>query len=138
MNGEPQVVPLHPLKPERLWFGSAGAAFVWFAIEMVNVALAWEACTGGLAGTGVFTQSGMRTLLGVLTFISLGIAVLAGLTSYWNFRTVCRDDDLASTEARDRREFMSLVGMVVSISLGIGIIWFILPIFILNVCGRVH
>jgi len=134
MNSETHTAPSVP--PKRLWFGTAAAAVVWFVVELLNVGFAWEACRGDMAGRGPFSESGVHILLGILTFGSLALAVVAGLTSYRNWRALSEQPDITTTEARDRQEFMSVVGVFVSATLGLGIVWFAIPIYVLSFCKR--
>jgi hypothetical protein len=138
MNGETHIESSQPVSPRRLWFGTVAAAVAWTLSESVNVALAWEACRGGPAGTGVFTQPGMRILLGVITFVALAVSIWAGVVSFRNWRALSQHADFATAEVRGRREFMSYIGVFISVALGIGIIWFVLPIYIIGVCVRAH
>jgi hypothetical protein len=142
MSATTRIANPPPISRRRLWFGAVASAVAWTLCESINVALAWEACRGGPAGTGVFTQTGMHVLLGVITFISLGVSIWAGVVSFRNWRALGEqageEDDFASAEARDRREFMGYVGVLVSIALTVGIIWFVLPIYFLGVCVRPH
>jgi hypothetical protein len=78
----------------------------------------------------------MRVLLGVVTFGLLAIATAGGLISFRNWRRLSESRDFMEAEGRGRKQFMALVGVFISISLGIGIIWFSLPIYILGICVR--
>ena len=40
------------------------------------------------------------------------------------------------TDAVERREFMALLGVIVSVTLGMGIIWLALPPLFLDLCWR--
>lgn len=123
----------------RLWYGTVGVAAIWFFIEMADVALVWEWCWGGLRGTSVFSEPGIRILLGIITFVSLAAATVAAVMAFRDWRTLSGGNDrFADSEARERREFMSYVGVFVSVSLGVGILWFVLPIYILAGCVRIH
>lgn len=130
----PQPKPHIP--PGRLWFGSVGTVAVWFLVELADVAIAWEACQRGAEGTG--QHAAVRTLLGVLTALSLGLAVAAWLTSYKTWRLTGEQPDFAGTEAHGRWEFMSFVGVLVSSTLGVGIVLFMLPILVLGGCWGMY
>lgn len=130
----------HPDDPgvpsKRLWFGFSGAAAAWVLAGVVDAALAWIACIGHEAGSGVFTSVGMRVLLGVITFGLLAVATAGGLISFRNFRALSETNDIIEAEGRGRKQFMALVGVFISVSLGLGIIWFAIPIYILGICVR--
>lgn len=129
----------HPepdVPPKRLWFGFSGAAAAWVIAGVVDAALAWIACMGHEAGSGVFTSVGMRVLLGVITFGLLAVATAGGMISFRNWRRLSDENEITEAEGRGRKQFMALVGVFISVSLGLGIIWFAIPIYILGICVR--
>ena len=132
-----QVVHPEPDVPaKRLWFGFSSAAAAWILAGAVDAALAWIACMGHEAGSGVFTAVGMRVLLGLVTFALLAVATTGGLISFLNWRRLSEESEFTEAEGQGRKQFMALVGVFVSISLGLGIIWFAIPIYILGICVR--
>lgn len=138
MSEQIQAPPQESVSPARLWFGFVGSAVAWVLAGLLNVALAWQACLGGDAGWFVYTQTGMRILLGVITFGMLGLDVASGLVSFQNWRMLSRQRDFAEAEGWGRQEFMAIFGVIVSATLGAGIIWFVLPIYIVRMCVRAH
>lgn len=135
MNGRAHL-PEPDISPKRLWFGFSSAAAAWIAAGIVDVWLAWVACMGHEAGSGVFSSFGMHVLLGVITFGLLAVATAGGLVSFNNWRRLSQSRDFVEAEGRGRQQFMALVGVFISISLGIGIVWFAIPIYILGICVR--
>jgi hypothetical protein len=129
-------VPGSDVPPNRLWFGFSGAALAWIIAGLVDAWLAWVACMGHEADSGVFTSFGMRVLLGVVTFGLLAVATAGGLISFRNWRRLSDSHEFIEAEGRGRKQFMALVGVFISVSLGIGIVWFALPIYILGICVR--
>lgn len=130
----PQPKPHIP--PGRLWFGSVGAVAVWFLVELADVAIAWKACQQGAGVTG--HHAVVRMVLGVLTALSLGLAVAAWVTSYQTWRLTREQADFTRAEAHGRWEFMSFVGVLVSSTLGVGIVLFMLPILVLGGCWGMY
>lgn len=128
---EPEVV-----SRKRLWFGFSGAAFAWIVAGFLDATLAWFACMGGEMDSSVFTTTGMRILLGFITFGLLAIATAGGLISFGNWRKLSESETFVEAEGRGRKQFMAMVGVLVSITLGIGIIWFSIPIYVLRLCER--
>jgi len=120
----------------RLWFGFSGAAFAWILAGFLDATLAWYACLGGEIGWGVFTSFRLRLLLGLITFGLLAIATAGGIISYSNWRRLCNAKSIVEAEGRGRQQFMALTGVFLSVVLGIGIIWFSIPIYILRICER--
>lgn len=127
-----------PVPRQRLWFGSIAAAIAWLVTGIVDIILAWEACLSGPAKHGVYAQTGMHVLLGFITFGLLVVAVAAGVISFRNWRALSREPDFVSAEGRTRREFMSMAGVFIAASLGMGIIWYALAIYIIRVCVKAH
>jgi hypothetical protein len=135
MNTQAKL-PQSDIPPKRLWFGFSGAAVAWILAGIVDAWLAWVACMGHEAGSGVFTSVGMRVLLGVITFGLLAVASAGGLVSFANWRRLSQSREFMDAEGRGRQQFMALVGVFISVSLGIGILWFSIPIYILGICVR--
>jgi hypothetical protein len=135
MNTRSNPTPA-PVSPKRLWFGFSGAAVAWIIAGLVDAWIAWIACMGHEAGSGVFTPAGMRVLLGVVTFGLLAVATAGGLISFRNWRRLSDSHEFVEAEGRGRKQFMALVGVFISVSLGIGIIWFSIPIYVLGICVR--
>lgn len=136
---EPVQTPTHEnVSPGRLWFGFVGGGVAWILAGLLNVLLAWQACMGGEAGSFFFTQTGVRIVLGVITFFFLALAVAAGIVSFRNWRLLSQQRDFVEAEGRGRQEFMAIVGVIVSATLGAGIVWFVLPIYIIRMCVRAH
>jgi hypothetical protein len=133
-----QAPPRETVSSGRLWFGLLGAAVAWVIAGLLDVVLAWLACIGGDAGSAFFTPTGMRVALGVITFLMLAVDVAAGLVAFQNWRTLSQQQDIMEAEARPRPEYMGLFGVIVSTTLGVGIIWFVLPIYIISMCVRAH
>ena len=129
------AIPAAPrLSSSRLWFGPLVAVAVWFLIELADVAIIWGICQQGMQGSGAAQHVGLRTLLGLLTVLSLAFAVAAGATSYRSWHLTRDQPDFTRTEAHGRWEFISFVGVLVSGTLGAGIVLFILPILVLGGC----
>ena len=124
------------IAPKRLWFGFAAAVAAWSLAGFLNVLFAWQACLGGEAGSGVFTSTWLRVLLGFITFGLLAVAVAAGFVSYRNWQRLSDKSSFVEAEGRGREEFMAMTGVFVSASLGIGIALFAIPIYILGICVR--
>ena len=64
------------------------------------------------------------------------IVLLAGRTSYRNWRALTGACGLIETLATDRQEFMALAGVFVSFTLGIGVLWLAVPLFMVQLCMR--
>jgi hypothetical protein len=136
MNSNANLSEPENVSPKRLWFGFSGAAVAWALAGFLDATLAWFACMGGELDSGPFTPVGMRLLLGFITFGLLAVATAGGLISFSNWRKLSQSEDFVDAEGRGRRQFMAMLGVIVSVSLGVGIIWFSIPVYILGVCVR--
>ena len=138
MSEQTQATVTKTVSPLRLWFGFAGAAVAWVLAGLLNVVLAWEACVSDNSGSFFFTQMGVRVVLGIITLVMLALASAAGLISFRNWRLLLRQSAFLEAEGRGRQEFMAIFGVFVSACLGVGIFWFVLPIYIVRFCVRAH
>lgn len=136
MNSNANMSEHENISPKRLWFGFSGAALAWILAGLLDASLAWFCCMGGELDSGPFTTTGMRLLLGFITFGLLAVATAGGLISFSNWRKLSSSESFVEAEGRGRRQFMALVGVIISVSLGVGIIWFSIPVYILGVCVR--
>jgi hypothetical protein len=131
---------VHSSEPDvsekRLWFGFSGAAAAWVFAGITDASLAWFACMGGEVTNWPFTTTGMHVMLGLITFGLLAIATVGGIVSFKNWRKLSESGRFIEAEARGRKQFMAMIGVFISLSLGLGIIWFAIPVYILGVCVR--
>jgi hypothetical protein len=138
MSEQVQAQVPETISPLRLWFGFTGGAVAWVGAGVLNVVLAWEACVSDNSGSFFFTQTGVRVVLSIVTLIMLALAIAAGVISFQNWRRLERQREFVEAEGRGRQEFMAIFGVFVSACLGIGIFWFVLPIYIIRFCVRAH
>lgn len=127
----PQAIP-----NSRLWFEFAASAIAWLCLGSLDVVIVWRACVHQEQFGGPSPHPGARILHFALWIASFGLAVLAGCMSYRTWRTLSGTDDLLRAEGRERKEFMSLSGLFISLTLGCGFLWMCLPLFILQMCER--
>jgi hypothetical protein len=60
----------------------------------------------------------------------------AGTLSYRNWRAISPQNEILEASATDRREFMALLGVFVSVTLGMGVLWLSIPLFLIEFCLR--
>ncbi|HEX5412614.1 MAG TPA: hypothetical protein VFZ27_12255 [Terriglobia bacterium] len=123
---------------KRLWFGFAGAAAAWAIAGILDVTWEGRGCPRSETALILSMPGWAQALTAGITFFLLAVAILAGVVSYRNWRKLASEPDFVEAEANDRREFMGMFGVLVSTTLAIGIIWFVLAIFIVGVCVRAH
>jgi hypothetical protein len=131
--GNPEAV-----SNRRLWFEFAASAAGWLCLGCLDMVIAWRACVHQEQFGAPSSHPWARILYFVLWIILFGLATLAGSLSYRTWRTLSGTEELMRAEGRERREFMSLSGLFISITLGIGFLWMCLPLFMLQMCARVR
>jgi hypothetical protein len=136
MTAEQNTLVSEPISERRLWFGFSTSAIAWSIAFLVDVMLSWQACMGGEAGSSIFTRTWMEIVLGCVTFGLLGISILAGIISYRNWEKLTHESDVFHGEGRARRQFMGIAGVIITITLGAGMVWASVPIYVLSICMR--
>jgi hypothetical protein len=139
MSGAPQ--PEAASGPEtisnsRLWFEFAASATAWLCLGCLDMVIAWRACVHQEQFGGPSSHPVARILYFVLWIALFALASLAGSMSYRTWRTLSGAGGLLSAEGRERKEFMSLCGLFISVTLGFGFVWMCVPLFMLQMCAR--
>jgi len=132
----PATTRLDPVRPGRLWFGFAASAAAWMGLGLADILITWKACMGQEQFGGASAHPGMRILSFVITLALLAVAVTAGVMSYRNWRRLSGEVRLRDAEGKERREFMALLGVFVSLTLGVGILWLGVPLLVIELCVR--
>jgi len=122
------------LPQKRLWFGTAAAAAAWAIQGFVCFLISTQACANGEGVLGPLSPAGVRVLLGCITTGLLAVAIWGGVTSFHNWRAISERRRLTQSEGYGREEFMSLIGVFVTFTLGVGIVWAGIPMILLGVC----
>lgn len=122
--------------PGWLWFGVAASAAAWFVLGFADILLTWAACLHREQLGGASGRPAILLLTVLITIVLFATIVASGVVSYRNWRRLSVDSDLESAEGRGREEFMALLGVFVSLTLGFSVIWLALPLFILDLCVR--
>jgi len=124
------------VQPRRLWFGFAVPAIAWVALGCLDIVITWRACMHQEDFGIPNPHPGVRVLFFVLALVLLALTVGAGWVSYRNFRDLSGRRDLLGSHAVERREFMAMLGVIISITLGMGMVWLALPPLFLDLCWR--
>ncbi len=126
----------NPVPAGRLWFGLTASAAAWIALGVGYVLITWWACIeDGPLGAGSL-RPGVAILYFLAALLLIGTALVAGMMSYRNWRQLSESSGLLDAQGEARCEFMALLGVFVSFTLGIGLIWLTIPLLILNLCVR--
>jgi hypothetical protein len=121
---------------KRLWFGLSAAALCWMGLGIADVLITWRECLHQEQFGGASSHPGMLTLNIVIFLVLLAIAIVAGVMSYRNWRLLAGQVKIYRAEANGSHEYLALLGVFISITLGLGIIWFGIPLMILSLCVR--
>lgn len=130
-NGRQSTVPA-----SHLWFGLMAAAVAWVLLGCIDILITWRACVHQEQYGNASTHPAARVIyIGVA--VSLFIVVLiAGTLSYRNWRAISSQRQILEASATDRREFMALLGVFVSVTLGVGVLWLSIPPLVIEFCLR--
>lgn len=127
---------IRDVPPRRLWFGFATPACAWVTLGCLDILITWRACTFQ-EGYGIPPEHpAVRVAFAVLALLLFCVTLAAGITSYRNWRSLSARPHILEAAAVDRREFMALLGVIISFTLGMGIVWLSLPPFFLDLCWR--
>lgn len=124
--------------PTKLWFGLLAAALSWLGLGIADVLITWRACLHQEQYGGPSEHPGLTALNIALFAALLLIAIVAGITSYTNWKRLSRHSQIITAEATASREFMAMVGVFISVTLGMGIVWLGIPLLILQLCLRIR
>jgi hypothetical protein len=122
--------------PRRLWFGFAASAVCWITLGCLDLVITWRACTHQEDFGIPNAHPSVRIAFALLALALLIITIAAGFTSYRNWKALSTRSRVLDAEAVERREFMALLGVIISVTLGMGIIWLALPPLFLDLCWR--
>ncbi|HJU10053.1 MAG TPA: hypothetical protein VJ728_04210 [Candidatus Binataceae bacterium] len=134
-----EIQPRPPeVAPTRLWFGLLAAALSWFGLGIADVLITWRACLHEEQYGGPSEHAGLTALNIALFAALLLIAIVAGIVSYTNWKRLSQQNRIVTAEATASREFMAMVGVFISVTLGLGIVWLGIPLLILQLCLRIR
>ena len=125
-------------RSRRLWLGVVAAGTAWFALGIAEMFITWRACMhneefGNAIGNGPATVASF-----VVSFFLLGLVAAAGFASYLAWRKASAQRSLVEAEGRTVQEFLPLVGVFFCLTLGVGMVWMTIPLFMLRLCARVR
>ncbi len=137
MASEPTTRPV-TIGSRRLWFGLVTAAVCWFGLGIAEMFITWRACLHNEEFGNASTHSPLTAAAFVVTFFLIGMVATGGFLSYRDWRRLSTQKSLLDAEGRGHREFIALIGIYISVTLGVGMVWMGLPLFILRLCARVR
>jgi hypothetical protein len=132
------IAPSWPLRPFRLWFGIGVSFFAWFLDGVAEMFINWRACLHNEQLGNASSHPAASTAAFVVSFFLLALVIAGGIISFLDWRRLSSQQNIVEAEGRGKYEFVSLAGVLFSITLGTGMIWMTLPLFILRLCARVR
>lgn len=118
--------------------GVATTFFAWYLLGVAEMFITWRACLHKEAfGNASSNPAALAASFAVTGFL-LALAATAGFISYRNWRRLSPEPSFRAAEGRTRKEYMAMLGVLVSFMLGVGMVWMLLPLFILRYCARVR
>ena len=137
MNTE-QKNPETGVEGKNLWLGLILAGTAFAVNGFLGFVIVWRACYIGHGQLGALSNSGDRYLLAGITAALFATAVYGGLHSYRNWRSVTNEKEFLHAEAAGTAEYVSMLGVLCSTFLSVGIVWFCIGLVFLPVCQRAH
>lgn len=138
MASEPVTRPVAAPPAHRLWLGVVVSGAAWFLVGIAEMFITWRACLHNEEFGNATAHPAATVWSFVVSFFLLGLVAAAGFISYTVWRRLSRQRSLMEAEGREHHEFIALVGVIFSITLGAGMVWMCLPLFILRLCARVR
>lgn len=132
----PETTERKPVEPRRLWFGLTAPAIAWVTLGIADVVVEWRMCMRYGSPLAAGGNDLGRALCVGLAILLLSLGLVAGATSYRNWRRLSQEQKLLDALGTDRREFMALMGLFVSLTLGMGMFWLLLTPLLITVCER--
>jgi hypothetical protein len=112
------------------------SACAWVLLGFLDILITWRTCVHPEQLNNTAAHPAARTLYIVVSLALILIVVLTGTLSYRNWRALSEQRSILEAQANDRREFMALIGVFVSLTLGMGVLWLSIPPLILQLCLR--
>jgi len=134
------TTPQRRVSPKRLWFGFSAAFLCWFGLGIADVMITWRECLHHEQFGNASDHPGLLTLNIIIFLALLAVSIIGGILSYKNWRLLSdeKEKGIFHAEAERSREYIAMIGVIMSITLTVGTIWFGIPLFILQLCVRVR
>lgn len=134
MASEPETRPT--VSRKREWFALWGPAAAWVVLFSVNIVITWQACLHHEQLGGASSHDRLLILNMVVFLVLLATTVLAGVLAYRAWRQRAGAGSFIHAEAEDRHEYMAMIGVLMTVTMGLGTIWLGLPLWLVSLCVR--
>lgn len=137
MASEPTNRPVD-VDPRKVWFGVIASATAWFVTGIAEMFITWRACLHTEQFGNASSHPAEMVASFVISWFLIGLAATAGFLSYTSWRRLSAQRNLLHAEGRRPHEFVAIAGIFVSFTLGVGMVWMAIPLFILRFCARIR
>lgn len=123
--------------PVKLWFGCITSAVAWIALGCTDIVINWRACQHQENFGTPAPHPYVRLLIGLLGVAFFILSVWSGFVSYRNWQQLsAQKEQFMEAQAVERREFLSVLGVIITVTMGMGIVWLALTPIFLDICWR--
>jgi hypothetical protein len=126
------------VQPRKVWFGVIASATAWFVTGIAEMFITWRACLHTEQFGNASSHPAETVASFVISWLLIGIAASGGFLSYTAWRRMSSQRNLLHAEGHMPYEFVALAGIFVSFTLGVGMVWMAIPLFILRLCARIR
>jgi hypothetical protein len=125
-----------PISSKRLWFGLIASAVAWASLGFIDILITWRVCVHQEESGNPVAHPAARIIYVAIAVVLFLVVLTSGVTSYRNWRVISQQREILNAAATDRREFMALLGVFVSITLGVSVLWLAIPPLVIELCMR--
>ena len=122
----------------RQWFSLWGAACCWVALGMAGGLITWRACLHDEQSGGATAHPVMTDLNIALFLLLLALSLFAGYLSYKTWQRLNGNGNVFTSESTGREEYLAMIGVLITTTMGIGILWMGIPLLILSQGVRIR
>jgi hypothetical protein len=138
MASESTIRPQSSVSDARLWFAVAMGFFAWHLAGTAGMFITWRAGLHNEAyGNAVSVPWAYAAAFASIGFLIL-LTVIAGVMGVRDWHRLSNEGHIWEGEGRGRKDFMALIGVFISFTLGIGVVWELIAHFILQYCLRMR
>jgi hypothetical protein len=108
----------------------------WVSLGFLDILITWRACVHQEEFGNPVAHPAARMIYAAVAALLFIVVLASGITSYRNWRMISQQREILNATATDRREFMALLGVFVSITLGVSVLWLAIPPLVIELCMR--
>jgi hypothetical protein len=127
------------ISERRLWFGFIASFIAWCSAGCLDVMVVWACAHQEEYGVPP-PHPLARVVFGLLAVVLLVLSLYSGIVSFRNWQKLSAraHQKFLDSQAVERREYMAVLGVIITVTVGMGIVWLALPPIFLEFCWRVR